>query len=157
LIAGVRVGVEPRYFAPLVFTVLAETGFPPRHLELEVTERTLVTNPERSAYTIEQLRDAGVSIGIDDLGKGYSSFETLRQLQVDRLKIDGAFVSGLLEHERDPAIVEAVIELAHRLGLEVIAEAVESTQVWHALRSIGCDVARGFGIAHPMPLPDLKG
>ncbi|HEY3484433.1 MAG TPA: bifunctional diguanylate cyclase/phosphodiesterase, partial [Ilumatobacteraceae bacterium] len=149
--------LQDRYFAPLVFTVLSEAGFPPHQLELEVTERALVTNPERSAYTIERLRDAGVSIAIDDFGKGYSSFETLRQLQVDRVKIDAAFVSGLLEYDRDRAIVEAVIDLSHRLGLEVIAEGVESTEVWEALRSIGCDIAQGFGIAHPMPLPDLKG
>jgi diguanylate cyclase len=149
--------LHDRYFAPLVFTILAETGFPPNRLELEVTERALVTNPERSAYTIERLREAGVSIAIDDFGTGYSSFETLRQLDVDRVKIDAAFVTALLDQSRDRAIVEAVIELSHRLGLEVVAEGVESTQVWDILRTMGCDVAQGYGIAHPMALPELKG
>jgi diguanylate cyclase len=149
--------LEDRYFAPLVFTVLDEIGFPAHRLELEVTERALVSSPERSAYSIERLRDAGVTIAIDDFGTGYSSFETLRRIQVDRVKIDAAFVTGLRTGGADLAIVESVIALAHRLGLQVVAEGVETTKVWTILRDLGCDVAQGFGIAHPMTLPDLKG
>jgi EAL domain-containing protein (putative c-di-GMP-specific phosphodiesterase class I) len=122
-----------------------------------VTERALITHPERSSYSIERLRDAGVSVAIDDFGTGYSSFESLRQLEVDRVKIDAVFVSGMLRHDRDRVIVETVIDLAHRLGLEVIAEGVESTEVWDALRELGCDIAQGYGIARPMPFPDVRG
>lgn len=149
--------LHDRHFAALVFEVLDATGLAPDRLELEVTERALVTNAERSTYSIERLRDAGVRIAIDDFGTGYSSFETLRQLQVDRVKIDAAFVTGLREHQRDRAIVETVIDLAHRLGLEAVAEGIETTEVWDILRGFGCDVAQGYRIARPMPLPELRG
>ncbi len=149
--------LQDRYFAPLVFTVLSETGFGPDRLEIEVTERALATYPEQSSYTIERLREAGVTIAIDDFGTGYSSFETLRHLPVDRVKIDGVFVGGLLANDRDRVIVQSVVDLGHRLGLDVIAEGVETTEVWDVLQTMGCDIAQGFGIARPMSFPDLRG
>ena len=149
--------LQDRYFSSLVFTVLSESGFPAERLEIEVTERALATQPEQSSYTIERLRSAGVSVAIDDFGTGYSSFETLRQLPVDRVKIDGVFVGGLLTNHRDRVIVETVIDLGHRLGLDVIAEGVESTDTWDVLHAMGCDIAQGFGIARPMAFPDLRG
>jgi diguanylate cyclase (GGDEF)-like protein len=149
--------LQDRHFASLLFSALAETGFPPHRLEIEVTERALISHPERSSYSIERLREAGVSIAIDDFGTGYSSFETLRQLDVDRVKIDGVFVRGALHHGRDRVIVETVVDLAHRLGLEVVAEGVESTEIWEVIRGLRCDVAQGYGIARPMPFPELRG
>ena len=149
--------LQDRYFASTVATVLAETGLRPERLEIEVTERALVSHPEQSAYAIDRLRAAGVQVAIDDFGTGYSSFESLRMLQVDRVKVDALFVRGLAQHGRDRAIVASVIDLAHRLGLEVVAEGVESTDVWDLLGAMGCDVAQGFAIARPMPFPDLRG
>jgi EAL domain-containing protein (putative c-di-GMP-specific phosphodiesterase class I) len=121
-----------------------------------VTERALGANPEQSWFTVDRLREAGVSIAIDDFGTGYSSFETLRQLAVDRVKVDAVFVGGLLSNRADRVIVESVVELAHRLGLDVVAEGIETHDTWNALANLGCDFAQGFGIAHPMSLADLR-
>jgi diguanylate cyclase (GGDEF)-like protein len=143
-------------FANQVFAVLAESGFEPTRLELEVTERSLVTKAERTSYAIAKLRDAGVRIAIDDFGVGYSSYQTLRTLEVDRVKIDRDFVGGVLTSARDRTIVASLITLAHDLGLDVVAEGVESTAVWEALDELHCDVAQGFGIAVPMAYPELR-
>ena len=156
------VNVSPRslldqYFATQVVQILAETGFPTDRLELEVTERGFVTNAERSSYTIDQLRGAGIRIAIDDFGAGHSSYQTLRLLQVDRVKIDRDFVTGILEQPRDRLIVASLIRLSHDLGLDVVAEGVETTAVWNALSELDCDVAQGYGIAVPMAFPDLRG
>jgi diguanylate cyclase (GGDEF)-like protein len=144
-------------FAQRVLDVIAEVRLPPSQLELELTERALVTEPDRSRMTIAELRAAGVQIAIDDFGSGYSSYQTLRDLDVDRVKIDRDFVAGMLTNPRDQAIVQSVVNLAHRLGIEVVGEGVESVAIWNALVAVGCDVAQGFGIARPMPLADLRG
>ncbi|MFP5488058.1 MAG: putative bifunctional diguanylate cyclase/phosphodiesterase [Acidimicrobiia bacterium] len=143
-------------FADEVFAILGETRFPASRLELEVTERALVTNAERSRFTIERLRQAGVRIAIDDFGVGYSSFQTLRLLDVDRVKVDREFVQGLLTHPRDRLIVRSLVQLAHDLGLDVVAEGVESTHLWDAVAELECDVAQGYGIAVPMAFPELR-
>jgi diguanylate cyclase (GGDEF)-like protein len=144
-------------FVDDLFRLLRQTGFPADRLELEVTERALVTNAERSRFTIQRLRGAGVRIAIDDFGVGYSSFQTLRLLDVDRVKVDREFVQGLLTHPRDRLIVSSLVRLAHELGLDVVAEGVESTPLWDAVAALGCDVAQGYGIAVPMSFPDLRG
>jgi diguanylate cyclase (GGDEF)-like protein len=151
-----RRSLQDRNFSALVLGVLADVGFPPSRLEVEVTERALGANPEQSWFTVDRLREAGVSIAIDDFGTGYSSFETLRQLAVDRVKVDAVFVGGLLSNRADRVIVESVVELAHRLGLDVVAEGIETHDTWNALANLGCDFAQGFGIAHPMSLADLR-
>jgi diguanylate cyclase len=147
---------EPDFVDDL-FRLLTATGFRPDRLELEVTERALVTNAERTRFTIQRLREAGVRIAIDDFGVGYSSFQTLRLLDVDRVKVDREFVQGLLTHPRDRLIVSSLVQLAHDLGLDVVAEGVESTALWDAVAELGCDVAQGYGIAVPMSFPDLRG
>ena len=142
-------------FADETLRVLASTGLSPRRLELEVTERALVTNAERSSATIARLRAEGVTITVDGFGTGYASYQTLRTLRVDRVKIDRDFVVRVLHDAEDRAIVRSVVDLAHELGLEVIAEGVEADQTWDLLARMGCDAAQGFGIAMPMPLPTL--
>ena len=112
---------------------------------------------QNSSYTIGRLRQEGVRIAIDDFGIGYSSFQTLRMLEVDRIKIDRDFVAHLTTEPRDRLIVASLIRLAHDLGLDVVAEGVENPQIWNALTTLGCDVAQGFGIAPPMAFPDLRG
>jgi diguanylate cyclase (GGDEF)-like protein len=144
-------------FADEVLGVLDKSGFPADRLELEVTERAIVTNVERSKYTIGRLRQEGVRIAIDDFGVGYSSYQTLRLLDVDRVKIDRDFVANLTSEPRDRLIVASLIGLAHELGLDVVAEGVENAAIWNALTTLGCDVAQGFGIARPMAFPDLRG
>ena len=123
---------------------------------MEITERALARNPERTRYTVAKLRAAGVRIAIDDFGIGYSSYQTLRTLDVDRVKIDREFVQGVLASDRDRVIVASLIELAHDLGLDVVAEGVEGELVWNALAALGCDVAQGYGIAVPMTYIDVR-
>ncbi len=156
---GVRLGVNvsarslhDKHFASHVLSVLGQCGFPVSLLELEVSERAVIANPERSVYTVERLRSAGVRITIDDFGVRHSSYQTLRTMQVDRVKIDREFVRGVLTHPRDRLIVASLVGLAHELGVEVVAEGVESTDVWDAVAALGCDAAQGYGIAVPMPL-----
>ncbi len=156
------VNVSPRSlqdpdFGPQLLSILRETGFRADRLELEVTERSIVDNAERCRYTIDQLRSVGVRIAIDDFGIGYSSFQALRILQVDRVKIDREFVQGIIGDRRDRLIVASVIQLAHELDLDVVGEGVETTQLWDALAELGCDVAQGYGIAVPMAYPELRG
>jgi diguanylate cyclase (GGDEF)-like protein len=149
--------LQQSMFADEVLTVLDKSGFPPGRLELEVTERAIVTNVERSTYTISRLRQEGVRIAIDDFGVGYSSYQTLRLLDIDRVKIDRDFVANLTTEPRDRLIVASLISLAHQLGLDVVAEGVENAAIWNALTMLGCDVAQGYGIARPMAFPDLRG
>jgi diguanylate cyclase (GGDEF)-like protein len=139
-------------FAPQTLQLLASTGLPPCRLEIEVTERALVTNAQRSAETIAHLRSEGVTVTVDGFGTGYASYQTLRTLSVDRVKIDRDFVVRVLQDTNDRAIVRSVVDLAHELGLEVVAEGVEADQTWDLLAHMGCDAAQGFGIAMPMPL-----
>ncbi len=148
--------VDPR-FAQSVFEVLEETRFPAELLELEITERALISHPERSAVTIERLRGAGVRIALDDFGAGYSSYQTLRVLDVDRVKIDSAFVGGVSHSARDRSIVRSLVELAHELGFDVVGEGVESEDVYDALSALGCDLAQGYFIAVPMGVNELGG
>jgi EAL domain-containing protein (putative c-di-GMP-specific phosphodiesterase class I) len=152
--ASVRNLQDPS-FAPRTLQLLADTGFPAQRLELELTERALVTNPERTRDTIAELRTAGVRITVDGFGTGYASYHTLRTLNVDRIKIDRDFIVRILHDDNDRAIVRSVIGLAHTLGLEVIAEGVEANETWDLLAEMGCDAAQGFGIALPMPLASL--
>jgi len=148
--------LQDRHFAKDVLAILGESGFSPNRLELEITERALVTNAERSIYTIDRLRAHGVRIAIDDFGVGHSSYQTLRLLEVDRVKIDRDFVRELLTEPRDRLIVASLIRLAHDLGLDVVAEGVESEQVWNQLAIMNCDIAQGFGIAVPMDYPEFR-
>ena len=148
--------LEDPKFTDRLFDILAETGFPPAQLELEITERALARNAERTRYTVAKLREQGVRIAIDDFGVGYSSYQTLRMLDVDRVKIDREFIQGLLTSDRDRVIVSSLIGLAHDLELDVVAEGVESHVVWQALGRLGCDVVQGYGIAIPMTYIELR-
>lgn len=160
--ARLAVNVSPRdledpEFATHVLKILQIAGFRADRLELEVTERSIVSNAERCRFTIDRLRAHGVRVAIDDFGVGYSSFQALRLLDVDRIKIDRGFVSGIVDHPRDRVIVASAIDLAHELGLDVVAEGVENLSLWSALSELGCDVAQGYGIAAPMAYPELRG
>jgi EAL domain-containing protein (putative c-di-GMP-specific phosphodiesterase class I) len=148
--------LQDRHFVATVQRVLAETRFPAHRLELEVTERALATEIERSRFTVEALRESKIRIAIDDFGTGYSSFITLRDVTADRLKIDRTFITDIQRRREDLLIVKNVIELAHGLGLEVVAEGVETEEQWRILSDLGCDIAQGYGIAMPMSILDLR-
>jgi diguanylate cyclase (GGDEF)-like protein len=140
-----------------VAAAVRRAGLPPSALVLEITEETLVTDAERTQATLAALRAAGVGISIDDYGTGYSSLSYLRDLPADELKLDRSFASALPADARARAIVRGTIELAHALGVAVVAEGVEDAGTLELLRRFGCDRAQGHHIAAPMDAGDLPG
>jgi len=147
--------LQDRRFPSGVFRALDQAGIDPTRLELEITESAIAREPERSLFAITGLREAGVRIAIDDFGTGYSSFAMLRDFPVDRLKIDGSFVDGITHSLRQQHLVRAIVGLANGLGIEVVAEGVETEDSWLTLAELGCDVAQGYLICRPSPLPTL--
>ena len=134
---------------------IAAAGLPPQALTLEITESQVMADPERAAAVLQALRDIGVRISIDDFGTGYSSLSQLKRLPVDELKIDRSFVFGMTEDSDDAVIVRSTVELAHNLGLQVVAEGVEDLATWNELARLGCDLAQGYYLSRPLPPEDL--
>ena len=108
-------------------------------------------DPQRAMSTLERLSGLGFRLSIDDFGTGYSSLAYLKKLPVDELKIDKSFVLSMEKDINDARIVRSTIDLAHGLGLTVVAEGVENAQVWNLLRDLSCDEAQGFHMGKPMP------
>ncbi|MDI6103435.1 EAL domain-containing protein [Actinoplanes sp. NEAU-A12] len=129
--------------------LLRRYGLPPTALELEVTESVLMTDADDALAQLGRLRDMGVRLAVDDYGTGYSSLSYLRVLPVDDLKLDRAFVSRCLGDPRSAAIVHSTVQLAHSLGMCIVAEGVEDADTFERLREYGCDLAQGYGIARP--------
>ena len=127
----------------------------PTLLELEVTESTIMLDPARATATLERLSELGLRLSIDDFGTGYSSLAYLKRLPVDMIKIDKSFVLEMATEHSDAAIVRSTIELAHNLGLQVIAEGVEDRQIWEELARLGCDFAQGYYLSRPLPADKL--
>ncbi|HEX5357351.1 MAG TPA: EAL domain-containing protein [Aquabacterium sp.] len=134
----------------LVAQVLKETRLPPTALELEITESVVVRESLRAADILTQLRAVGVSIAIDDFGVGYSSFAYLRELPVDRLKLDRSFLSSVPESPGDSRLVAALIAMGHRLEVGIVAEGVETHEQAAFLVAHGCDEAQGYYLGRPM-------
>lgn len=129
---------------------------PPDCLELEVTESTAMKNAEQSLEIMRSINDLGVVLSIDDFGTGYSSLAYLKRLPVKWLKIDYSFIINMLENEQDQIIVNSTINLAHNLGMGVVAEGVENLEVQSCLMSMQCEQAQGYYIARPMPAKELE-
>ena len=134
-----------------VSDLLAAYGVPASLLELEVTESAIMLDPVRAQQVLENLSDLGVRLSIDDFGAGYTSLSQLKTLPVDELKIDRSFVMTMTSDARDALIVHSVIELGQNLGLNIVAEGVETAQALVTLRGFGCDIAQGYYIAKPAP------
>lgn len=134
-----------------VFAMLSEHQVPAARLLLEVTESAIMREPQLAAQIMQQLRTGGVGFAIDDFGTGHSSLAQLHALPVDELKIDRGFVSSLDRSASNHAIVRTTIELGHSLGLKVVAEGIETPEVWSALLRMGCDLAQGYYVSRPMP------
>ena len=117
---------------------------------LEITESAIMDDPESALKTLEQLSAMGFKLSIDDFGTGYSSFGYLKRLPVDEIKIDKSFVIGMEHDVKDRNIVRSVIDLAHNLGLSVVAEGLETAKSWKLLAELGCDEGQGYFIARPM-------
>jgi predicted signal transduction protein with EAL and GGDEF domain len=135
---------------------LDKAGLGPRALCFEITESAIMENLESGATGLAMLRQLGIDLCIDDFGTGYSSLASLRQLPVGQLKLDRTFVQGLGHSERDDAIVAAVIDLAHALELQVVAEGVETRAQLERLRELGCDGAQGYLFARPLPADEIE-
>jgi diguanylate cyclase (GGDEF)-like protein len=131
--------------------LLQEHALEPRRLKLEVTETALMIEVDRTLTALALLKGAGVQISIDDFGTGYSSLSRLARLPVSEIKIDKTFVLDMLDNHANALIVRSTIDLAHNLGLAVVAEGVEGRETLERLASWGCDEAQGFLIARPMP------
>ncbi|WP_157869513.1 EAL domain-containing protein, partial [Streptomyces hirsutus] len=163
IFVSVNVAVRQVWDSDLVADVaetLKETGLAPELLQLELTESAVMGSSGRPLQALTALSDMGVRIAIDDFGTGYSNLAYLSRLPVSVLKLDGAFVRGFQYEDRaaapspaDEAIVEAMVQLAHRLGLTVTAECVETSAQATRLRRIGCDTGQGWLYSRPVP-PD---
>jgi diguanylate cyclase (GGDEF)-like protein len=147
---SVRSLLDPR-FPEQVAARLRETGVEPSRLTLELTESTLMADPDTAMAVLNRLGAMGVSLAIDDFGTGYSSLAYLKQLSVDELKIDRSFVMHLTQSRNDEVIVRSTVELAHNLDLRVVAEGVEDEDTLAQLRRFGCDQAQGFHLSRPLP------
>ncbi|MER5401458.1 bifunctional diguanylate cyclase/phosphodiesterase [Streptomyces sp. NPDC002599] len=156
LYVPVAVNVSPRDvhtpgFAGAVAARLARHGVPAGALQLEITEHVLLEDPQRAADTLAALTGHGVKMSLDDFGTGYSSLVHLRRLPVSELKIDRSFVARLAVDTEDAEIVRCTVDLAHSLGLLVVAEGVEDDETWERLRDLGCDAVQGWLVAAAMP------
>jgi diguanylate cyclase (GGDEF)-like protein len=143
-------------FVEQVREVLQETGAPAHQLKLELTESAMVEDMEAVVARMQALRQLGVRFSIDDFGTGFSSLAYLKRLPLDQLKIDQGFVRDCLEDHNDASIAQTVIALGHSLGLEVIAEGVETAAHQAALQSWGCRFFQGYGISKPLPAQALE-
>jgi diguanylate cyclase (GGDEF)-like protein len=142
-------------FADTVAAALATAGVDPERLVLEITETALMADPEVAAEVLARISDTGVRVSVDDFGQGQTSLAYLSRLPLHELKIDKAFVTDLPDNPAHAAIVRSVVDLGHNLGLQVVAEGVETHEAVAVLTATGCDVAQGYLLARPMPPADL--
>ncbi|WP_406282436.1 putative bifunctional diguanylate cyclase/phosphodiesterase [Embleya sp. NBC_00896] len=138
-------------FADSVAAGLREHDVSAEALQLEITERVLLEEPQRAAESLDALRRLGVRLSLDDFGTGYSSLVHLRHIPVSEIKIDRSFVARLTMNEEDAAIVCSIVQLAHSLGLRVVAEGVEDEATYQRLRELGCDSAQGWLMSKALP------
>jgi EAL domain-containing protein (putative c-di-GMP-specific phosphodiesterase class I) len=159
-VPSVAVNLSARQFASdTLVTDLADAltlyGIAASAFEVELTESVLMADPERASQVLDQMHAMGVRISIDDFGTGYSSLSYLKRVPAQTVKIDRSFIRGLPEDKDDAAITQAVIAMAHSLGLGVVAEGVETDAQLQMLRQMGCDEAQGYLLGRPMSATDL--
>jgi diguanylate cyclase (GGDEF)-like protein len=143
-------------FSETVKSLLHKWEVPPSHLELEITENTVLSDPIRARTVLLALSDFGVRLAIDDFGSGNSSLSYLKRLPINVLKIDKSFVLQMHIDDDDAVIVRSTIDLGHNLGLKVVAEGVNSIRAWNRLRQLGCDMAQGYYLSRPVPGPEIE-
>ena len=135
----------------LLERILEEVQLDPSYLELEITENSLMESMEENIEILDRLRQMGVRIALDDFGTGYSSLNYLQQLPINNMKIDKSFVQDIANDRNKSYIAESIIQLAHRLNLEVIAEGVETEEQLRILVNKNCDIIQGFIFSEPLP------
>jgi diguanylate cyclase (GGDEF)-like protein len=158
---SVSLNISPRRFQqpdffPGVAATLDELAVEPGNLELEVTESSIMTNPELAVRTLKALKKIGIKIAVDDFGTGFSSLAYLKRLPIDILKIDRSFVSEVTTDPADAALVKAIITLAHDLRLRVVAEGVETEDQLRFLHSLRCDEIQGYLFSKPLPAGEFE-
>jgi EAL domain-containing protein (putative c-di-GMP-specific phosphodiesterase class I) len=156
----VSVNLSPRFMRQTdvvtdILTVLHETNVDPRLIQIEITERSALTDLETTCAQLKELRRRGVRVAVDDFGTGYSSLSYLKQLPIDVLKLDKSFVDGLDSAPSDQAIVQAIVTMGHALGVRVMAEGVERADQATRLRDLGCDSAMGWLWSQAVPADQL--
>ena len=134
-----------------VVRILEKTGLAPGSLVLEITESMIMEDAEHNVDVLGRLKDLGIRVAVDDFGTGYSNLAYLKRFPVDMLKVDKSFVDGLGENSEDMAIVEAVVSLAHALGMSTIAEGIETTEQLERLQALGCQLGQGYYFSEPLP------
>ncbi|KPP97728.1 EAL domain-containing protein [Marinobacter sp. HL-58] len=153
---GISVNVSPRQFRDpgFIYTVmnaLETSGLEPQQLELEITERLILDNTIETADILRQLDQSGIRLSVDDFGTGYSALSYLKSYPFDTLKIDKSFIQDVIKEKDDASLVKAIINMAHSLGLRVIAEGVEEEAQTHFLKQEGCDFSQGYFYSRPLP------
>ncbi|MNR82654.1 Oxygen sensor protein DosP [compost metagenome] len=157
----IAVNISPRNllqpgFSDLVLALLQRYEVSGQSLELEVTEGALMTDIARTIVELSRLSDAKITISIDDFGTGYSSLQYLHQLPISMIKIDQSFVRRLPDDKGAVHIVEAAVTLAHKMGMQTIAEGVEEQSAYQLLSDLGCDIAQGYMISRPLPAAEFE-
>lgn len=153
---SVAVNISPKQFkhqdvAQIVRDALAKSKLDPKYLEVEITETAVMDNVDDAIAKLKNIREMGVHISVDDFGTGYTSINYLRQYPISVLKIDQTFIKGLPHNQNDVAITSAVIALGHNLGLEVVAEGVETVEQMQYLSEHNCDLIQGYFLSRPLP------
>jgi EAL domain-containing protein (putative c-di-GMP-specific phosphodiesterase class I) len=159
--ATMSVNVSPRQiadpnFADVVQEALDRSGVSPHLLWLEMTESMMLEEPELAQTTLRDIRNMGVRLALDDFGTGFSSLSLLQKFPIQRIKIDRAFVRGIAEHSNDRTLVRTIIAMAQSMGLDLVAEGVETVHQLQSLRELGCDKAQGYLISHPVPADAMR-
>ena len=159
--ATMSVNVSPRqladpHFPSIVSEALMRSRVAPQLLWLEVTESVMITEPELALATLRKLRSLGVRVALDDFGTGYSSLSLLQKFPLQRIKIDRAFVHGVADNPNDRSLVRTIVAMGTSLGLDLVAEGVESVHQLQVLSDLGCDKAQGFLISHPVPAEAMR-
>ena len=143
-------------FISEIQNALQRFNFPNDKLKLEITEGAMMENPVQATEVLTTLSKMGVKLTIDDFGTGFSSMSYLQQFPVNELKIDKSFIIGMDSDESNIAIVRSTIDLAHNLGLNVVAEGIETAAIYALLNNYGCDMAQGFYLSHPLPVEEVE-
>lgn len=136
--------------------LLKKHGVSPDMLWIEITESAIMDDPNHAIETLDRLHALGIHLAVDDFGTGYSSLSYLKRMPIDELKIDKSFVIGMADHKDDETIVRSTIDLAHNMGLKVVAEGVESEEVLMRLRELRCDLVQGYFLTRPLPPQKLE-
>lgn len=150
------INLQDPSFPDQVVAIMRDYTVLPALIEMEITETALMQAPLRAIETVKKLCDIGVVVSIDDFGTGYSSMAYLKKLVVAKIKIDKSFVIDMIKNENDNIIVRSTIDLAHNLGLTVVAEGVETEEALERLKSLGCDTAQGYHMGRPVPVDKLN-